>query len=388
MKILWINKKASLQGGAEQYIFNTIKELKNFNIKSSLLYDANEDDQEEFLDVFEEAYPFVSTYEQIINIKPDLIYIHQLDEYEVLKEIIKTKIPTVRFFHDHKLFCLREHKYTTLKKNTCTKKLGLSCYGCLGFINKEDNLFGFSINSLGKLKKLQDLNKKIDHFIVASEYMKNHITLHGFNMDKITINPLYASNEFKYSKNTDFTKNKTLLFVGQLLTGKGLDSLLQIMPEINEEYNLAVVGDGKQREKLEELAKKLNISHRVDFLGKLSQKELLMVYKKSYCLIIPSRAPETFNLVGVEAQKVGLPIIASNVGGISQWLKQKVNGLLVNANDTMDLKNKLKMLIEDKSLHYKISHNIYKNDFYEHDSKAHAKMLIDTFKKNLGVNHV
>lgn len=388
MKILWINKKASLQGGAEQYIFNTIKELKNFNIKSSLLYDANEDDQEEFLGVFEEAYPFVSTYEQIINIKPDLIYIHQLDEYEVLKEIIKTKIPTVRFFHDHKLFCLREHKYKTLKKTTCTKKLGLSCYGCLGFINKEDNLFGFSINSLGKLKKLQDLNKKIDHFIVASEYMKNHITLHGFNMDKITINPLYASNEFKYSKNTDFTKNKTLLFVGQLLTGKGLDSLLQIMPEINEEYNLAVVGDGKQRKKLEELAKKLNISHRVDFLGKLSQKELLMVYKKSYCLIIPSRAPETFNLVGVEAQKVGLPVIASNVGGISQWLKQKVNGLLVNANDTVDLKNKIKMLIEDKNLHYKISHNIYKNNFYEHDSKAHAKMLIDTFEKNLGVNHV
>lgn len=388
MRVLWINKKASLQGGAEQYIYNTVDEMKNFNVNSSLLYDANENAHDEFLDMFDEAFPMLSPYEQIKNINPDVIYIHQLDNHEIFEQIMQTNVPTVRFFHDHKLFCLREHKYTTITKQTCTKKVGLGCYGCLGFINRSDNPLGFSFNSLGKLEKLQDVNKKIHHFIVASEYMKEHLQLHAFKEEKITVNPLYASKKFEYSTSTVFTENKILLFVGQLINGKGLDALLKSMKKINDEYNLVVVGEGKQEEYFKHYVKELKIEDRVTFVGKLSHEELLEYYKKSYCLIVPSVSPETFNLVGIEAQKVGLPVIATNVGGISQWLKDDVNGLLVKPNDIKDLQNKINMLIEDKKLHHRICYNVFQVNVYEHDSRAHTGLLLDTFKKHLGVQDV
>lgn len=385
MRVLWINQKASLQGGAEQYIYNTVDEMKNFNVTSSLLYDANENAHDKFLDMFDEAFPLLSPYEQIININPDVIYIHQLDDHDMYEQIIQTKIPTVRFFHDHKLFCLREHKYTTIGKKTCTKKLGLGCYGCLGFVNRSNNKLGFSINTLGKLERLQEVNKKLHHFIVASDYMKEHLELHDFNEERITVNPLYASKKFKYSTYTDFTSNKTLLFVGQLINGKGLDALLKSMHKIDEEYNLVVVGDGKQEEYFKHYAKELKIQHRVKFVGKLSHEELVDYYKKSYCLIVPSRAPETFNLVGIEAQKVGLPVIATNVGGVSQWLRHDVNGLLTIPNDIKDLQRNINLLIEDKKLHQRICFNVLKMSIYEHDSRAHASLLLDTFQKHLGV---
>lgn len=388
MRVLWINKKASLQGGAEQYIYNTVDEMKNFNVNSSLLYDANEDAHDDFLDKFDEAFPLLSPYEQIKNINPDVIYIHQLDDYSTYEEIIKTNVPTVRFFHDHKLFCLREHKYTTIGKQTCTKRTGLGCYGCLGFINRSDNKFGFTLNSLGKLERLQNINKNINHFIVASSYMKEHLELHDFDEDRITVNPLYASKKFEYSTTTNFSANKTLLFVGQLINGKGLDALLKSMPKINEEYNLVIVGEGKQEEYFKHFAKELKIEDRVSFVGKLSHDELVEYYKKAYCLVVPSCTPETFNLVGIEAQKVGVPVIATDVGGISQWLKDDVNGLLVEPNNIKDLQDKINMLIEDKKLHYRICYNVFQVNIYEHDAHEHTGQLLDTFKKHLGVNYV
>lgn len=388
MKVLWINQKASLQGGAEQYIFNTVEEMKNFDVQSSLIYDANEIATNEFLDVFEEAFPMVDVYEQILSINPDVIYIHQLDDHETYEHILETRIPTVRFFHDHKLFCLREHKYTTIGKRTCTKKLGLGCYGCLGFVNRSNTALGFSINTLGKLEKLQALNRRLHHFIVASDYMREHLTLHEFEDEKITVNPLYASKKFSYSTQTNFTKNKTLLFVGQLINGKGLDALLKSMKKIPEEYNLIVVGEGKQEEYFKHYTKELNITHRVEFVGKASHEELMQYYEKAYCLVVPSRAPETFNLVGIEAQRVGLPVIATDVGGVSQWLKDDVNGLLVTPNDIKDLQRKITQLIEDKAMHQRICFNVLKSNIYAHDSRAHASLLVDTFKKHVGVRHV
>lgn len=387
MKVLWINEKASLKGGAEQYIFNTVEQMKSFNVDSSLLYDANEDTQNEFLSIFDEAYPLLTPYEQILYINPDVIYIHQLDSYKMYEEIIRTGIPTVRFFHDHKLFCLREHKYTTIKKHTCTKKLGLGCYGCLGFINKDESSIGFSINTLGKMEKLQSVNKKLNHFIVASEYMKEHLSLHEFDEQRITINPLYAANKFEYSSSTNFTQNKTLLFVGQLINGKGLDALLKAMNKIPKEYNLIVVGSGKQEEYFKHYAKELKIQNRVEFVGQASHKQLEEYYKKAYCLVVPSRAPETFNLVGIEAQKVGLPVIATDVGGISQWLKDDVNGLLVKPNDIKDLEEKINTLISDKKLHQRLCFNVVKTMMYEHDAYAHANLLVETFKKYVGARY-
>lgn len=387
MKVLWINHKASLQGGAEQYIYNTVEEMKSFNVESSLLYDPNEVAQNDFLAKFDEAFPIVSVKEQIAKIQPDLIYIHQLDDYDTYEQIVQTNVPSVRFFHDHKLFCLREHKYTTICRHTCTKKLGIGCYGCLGFINKSDNAIGFELNTLSKMQKLQDVNKKLHHFVVASDYMKDHLSLHDFEEEKITVNPLYASNKFTYANGTDFTKNKTLLFVGQLVNGKGLDALLKSMTKIDEEYDLVVVGSGKQEEYFKHYAKELKLANRVKFVGKVSHEELVQYYKQAYCLVVPSRAPETFNLVGIEAQKVGVPVIATDVGGVSQWLKDDVNGLLVKPNDIKDLQEKITMLIEDKMMHYRICYNILQCQMYEHDSKAHTQALLSTFKNHLGVCH-
>jgi len=381
MHVLWINNKASLGGGAEQYIYNTVKHLNNKNIKSSLLYDPNMEVTNEFLEIFDEAFPLVCPKEQIQNIQPDVIYIHQLHDFDTYKEIVEINIAKIRFYHDHKLFCLREHKYTTITKKTCTCKTGLNCYSCLGFINKTQE--GFKIATLGKLKKLQHINSQLDGFVVASQYMKEHLKLHNFNEEKITVNPLYANDNVQYKTNVNFTKSKTLLYVGQLLTGKGIDTLIKAMSQINTDYSLRIVGSGKQEAWLKQYAKKLHIQNRVEFVGNVKHEDLVSYYQDAYCLIVPSRAPETFNLTGIEALKAGLPVIAADVGGIKEWLRHDVNGLLFEPNNADDLSTKMNVLISNPVQHQNFCFNAFKSMIYDFNSKTHINSLIETFNQNI-----
>jgi len=380
MHILWINNKASLGGGAEQYIYNTVQHLKEKGITSSLLYDPNNEVSSEFLDMFEMSFPLVCAKEQIKNINPDVIYIHQLDNFEFYEDILQSNAKKIRFYHDHKLFCLREHKYTTLGKKPCTCKTGLNCYSCLGFINKTDD--GFKIASLAKLKKLQNINSKLDGFIVASDYMKEHLKLHDFDEEKIELNPLYVNENINYKHDVNFTKSKTLLFVGQLLMGKGLDTLIRAMKDIDESYHLNIIGTGKQEQEFKEYSKELNLSHRINFLGHIKHENLVEHYQSAYCLVVPSRTPETFNLTGVEALKAGLPVIASNVGGMTQWLRDGINGLLFEANNSNDLSKKLNNLIANPTTHHNYCFNAFKSMLYDFKSKSHIDKLIQVFTQS------
>jgi len=249
----------------------------------------------------------------------------------------------------------------------------------LGFINKTTH--GYKLASLGKLKQLQKLNRQLDAFIVASNYMKDHLKLHDFNEEKIIINPLYVNENNTYKKDVNFTKSKTLLYVGQILMGKGIDILLKAMTNIDKNYKLKIIGEGSQNELFKKYAKKLQLEDRVEFIGSVKHEELVKYYQEAYCLIVPSRTPETFNLTGVEALKAGLPVIAADVGGITEWLKDGINGLLFDSNNASDLSQKVNHLISTPSMHYNFCFNAFKSMLYDFKSKTHIDNLVTVFNQ-------
>jgi glycosyltransferase involved in cell wall biosynthesis len=71
----------------------------------------------------------------------------------------------------------------------------------------------------------------------------------------------------------------------------------------------------------------------VAFAGHRSPAEVADYYDRAAALVLPARAPETFGLVGLEAMTHGLPVIASAIGGITEWLAHEHTGLGVPPND-------------------------------------------------------
>jgi glycosyltransferase involved in cell wall biosynthesis len=339
LKLLWIHDRARGTGGAERYITQVAEALRAYNIESCLLYGPGYSEPD-FLNVFSQAWPALETSSQILKLQPDLIYVHRLPEGLALSDLLDLGIPVMRFFHDHQLLCLREHKYTALSQQTCTRPLGNHCYTCPGFFVRQNQ--GVALRTVGQLKRELEIHKGLAQAIVASEYLSNHLFEHGFAKKQISVLPLFAQ-----AAAIDAVKPAhdpwQLLFAGQLVTGKGLDLLLRALVEVPQ-AKLLIAGDGRQASKYQQLSVRLGLSERVTFLGTQSAEQLSQLQSQVSMLVIPSRAPETFALAGVEAMAHGKAVIASDVGGMRSWLTPGSNGLLFPSGDVASLADCIRQL--------------------------------------------
>jgi len=110
---------------------------------------------------------------------------------------------------------------------------------------------------------------------------------------------------------------RLLLFVGRLSPEKNLSGLIKTLHGLDINFKLAVVGDGPQRDRLENLTQKLKLERQVIFLGYKSHRETLAIMKSCDVLILPSKT-EVFPMVVLEALALGRPVIATRVGGIAE----------------------------------------------------------------------
>jgi len=120
-----------------------------------------------------------------------------------------------------------------------------------------------------------------------------------------------------------------LLFVGRLVTRKGIDIALKALQRLHERgiyETLTICGDGPEREGLEQMARQLGVEQQVQFEGWMSPEELAERYARSTLAVIPSRK-EPFGIVALEAIASGCPVVASKVGGLPEAVGEC--GLLV-----------------------------------------------------------
>jgi glycosyltransferase involved in cell wall biosynthesis len=119
---------------------------------------------------------------------------------------------------------------------------------------------------------------------------------------------------------------------------KGAGLLIQSLPAIVKNLkcclSLDLIGDGPHRGELERKAiqaSRNNSSITINFHGWLKKDSVGKLLKKADLLVIPSLWPEPFGMVGLEAGRLGIPSVAFDVGGISDWLKDGVNGHLISS---------------------------------------------------------
>ncbi|MFO0755131.1 MAG: glycosyltransferase family 4 protein [Byssovorax sp.] len=335
-------------GGAERYVHETAALLRARGVRSTLLYQVESRVDPAYISPFEGAYPLVDLATQLAELRPDVVYAHRLAEGPLIDALASSSVPVLRFFHDHKLFCLREHKYTAVGHHTCRDPAGLRCYPCLGFVRRGSGKLPVELVSLGALLRDQRRNQGLSAFAVGSRYMRGQLVEHGFSPDRVRVLPLYVTPPS--SVPAARRERDLVLFVGQLVRGKGVDLLLRAAAAARSRPRLLLVGDGRQADEIRALTGELGLGSRVEMIGAVAPSALPELYARARCLAMPSRSPETFGLSGLEAMAHGLPVVAADVGGIGEWLREGEGGVFFPSGDVGALARAIDRMIEEPDL--------------------------------------
>lgn len=145
---------------------------------------------------------------------------------------------------------------------------------------------------------------------------------------------------------------KIIIFVGRLHPVKGVEYLIEAMENIkqkNPKIRLIIVGDGSERDKLEQHVKKLDLEKNVLFVGEIPNENIPKYLALADVLVLPS-LKEGFPNIILEAMASDLPIVATNVGGIPEIIKNGENGFLVEPKKSKAIAEKVLLLIENEKL--------------------------------------
>jgi len=164
-------------------------------------------------------------------------------------------------------------------------------------------------------------------------------------------------------------ENPRVLFVGRLDYEKRLDILIRAIHALSQDIDvhLEIVGNGGERERLEELADKLGIADRVHFLGFVSEEELPRAYERATVFAMPSIA-ELQSIATMEAMASGRPVIAANAMALPHLVHSGDNGYLYEPEDVEELTARLRDVLtadaeelermSENSLHLIQAHDI------------------------------
>ena len=170
-----------------------------------------------------------------------------------------------------------------------------------------------------------------------------------------------------------------IIFQGRLVTTKGLPVLLKaasLLRSENRVFELLVVGDGPERFAIEDLAKKLQLSSCVRFVGRIVAADLDSTLARASIVVVPSLGGEVFGLVLAENMSRGLPVVASDVGCFVEVLGDA--GLTFRVGDANGLARQIARLLDDSALASALSsrarRRILENYRRRHMIEAHAQV--------------
>ena len=278
--------------------------------------------------------------------RPDVVHFHNLPGLSfALPTLAKTNgAVTVMTLHDHWGFCY---------KNTVIKSPGYGCTDYEGCAECLPTLHGGRERAI-PVRVRRDYIKialdAIDCFVSPSVYLADAYTQAGFEGHRFAV----VSNGLDVNRHSATHKIAAPLmrfsYVGIFAKHKGVIGLIHAFAALRHPAHLNLVGTGPDEGEYRQLVVELGCSARVRFWGKVENREMGSVYAQTDVLVLPSIWRENQPVSITEAMAGGIPVIASDAGGIPELIQDGHTGLLFELGNVKALTRALTRAIEDRRL--------------------------------------
>ncbi|KJR46659.1 putative glycosyltransferase protein [Desulfosporosinus sp. I2] len=405
MKIVLVNKFHYRKGGSETYCFTLAESLmnrghevvyfamedeKNFPCEHSKYFVSNVDyNNGGALNKAKAALKIIYSKEskdkmtQLIQTeKPDLAIfnlVHRQITLSIVDALSKYNIPIMFVMHD--LICACPN-YTMLSG-------GMLCEKCLGkhFINcvKNKCVKNSTIKSAiamfeADFYQFRKTYNNIDTYITPSGFYKKKLDEACFTKSSIIHmkNPLPIDTVYELPQKV----GNYILFFGRLSQEKGILTLIEAMKKVKNDDELWILGNGPQREELEQFIAGNGLSTKVKLLGFMIGAELKSIVAESKAVVLPSEWYENGPYSVMEAMSKGRPVIAANIGGLPEMVEDGVSGYVFESKNANDLSDKLnKLLALDEENYMRMSKAAIEKAKADFNPDNYVDFIIDQYNK-------
>ncbi len=369
-----MNDFSQKSGGAETYLYNLIDMLKEKGHNVKTYFSGNKPKLSLFDSIFS-IKNLIKSYKIMKEFSPDIVHIHKYNLSLSTSPLISAaslKKKAIVTFHDFGLLC---------SNGWCVDNQGAIC---------EDPssikwVFRRSLSNKSFENRLYDYikNKVHIHMIRKFAYLcigpSKAITAFLKKESKTALHvPYFISGDWKFREKTAI--NNKLLFIGRLEKEKGLEHLIIALQFVDKKISLDIIGEGPEEKNIKKLIKKLDLKNKINFLGNVSNKNIQKYCHDADILVMPSIWMEQFGIVGIEAMASGLPAIASDTGGVSEWLKDGENGYLVPPGNPKKIADAVNNLISDLKKIKKFSKKGRELFLKEFTKESHYEKLMKVYE--------
>ncbi|MBN1879847.1 glycosyltransferase family 4 protein [bacterium] len=368
MKILHINN-SSEGGGTETYISRVINALDSLGYNNGLFIQKFNPGNHPLQALSNTRYNISKLATYIRQFSPDVIHVHNINNFKILQFLIKIK-PCLKSIHEFRPFCTPLRIQPDTGK-ICDRSLSVHCFrhGC--FSLNPSSLYRFMAD-----RSAVSVLRRFPVVWVMSHYMERMIRPILPASVQLDVVPYF------YDPPSDnpppLPAEKRIFTAGRLVKGKGFEKLFDILSRVTIPFQLRIAGDGPERRRLETIAFDRGIN--VEFLGSLPSSELIQHYCWSRLVVFPSTYPEPFGIVGLEAMGAARPVIAFDVGGISEWLRNEETGFVIKPDDMDMFANRVTYLLERSDMAEQMGirgRNVLAERF---SSKEHIQKLVQVYQ--------
>ena len=310
----------------------------------------------------------------IADFKPDVVHLNNIHSQisPIIAEIAHKKgIKVVWTLHDYKLLCPR---YDCLRRgeDICEECFSNKKRVLVNKCMKNSRIASFLAYQEAKKWTRNKLERITDLFICPSQFMANKLIQGGFNKNKIKVLCNFINVE--KCKKEEYTKENYYCFIGRLSPEKGIKTLLEVACQLP--YTLKIIGGGPLEEEIRQFTQK---KMQIELLGYKQWNEIKEIVGKARFSVIPSEWYENNPLSVIESQCLGTPVLGSMNGGIPELIKNEVDGMLFEAQNNLDLKEKI-----EKMFSYNFDYQLLAKQSQElYNARDHYKEIIKIYSSNI-----
>ncbi|MDD5080181.1 MAG: glycosyltransferase [Candidatus Omnitrophica bacterium] len=399
MKILMCNKFNFIKGGAERYLFDLkdgLRKMGHTLIDFSVSSDRNEYSEysayfaqakdyssasiRDFIPNLQASLDFVYSFDAgrkisslIDKCQPDIAHIHNIYHQissSILHALRRKKVPVVMTLHDYKLICPNYSLFS--KGKPCERCKGGRYYNALTRKCLR-NSFGASLLACLEMymtKALRIYEDSVDLFIAPSRFIMDKAIEFGVDERKLRYLPYAIGLEQfnRVGKNGEY-----ILYFGDVSEKKGVALLLQCAREIGD-VPIKIAGDGPDKDKYRNYCLAQGLKN-VEFLGYMSRPDLAAAIRNALFVVVPSLWPEVCGLTIYESFACAKCVIAADIGGIPEFIEDKVTGLLFRPADQRDLLEKMRYLLHSPEERERLGDNACRKISGFNDRNKHYQEL-------------